>query len=53
MGYVGSYVWELRQQVGSRLLLLPGAQVLVIRADGLILFQRRSDNGVWEFPAGS
>lgn len=53
MGYVGSYVWELRQVVGSRLLLLPGAQVLVIRTDGLVLFQRRSDNGVWEFPAGS
>lgn len=53
MGYVGSYVWELRQELGSRLLLLPGAQVLVTRTDGLVLFQRRSDNGVWEFPAGS
>ncbi|GAC1373463.1 MAG: NUDIX hydrolase [Pseudarthrobacter sp.] len=53
MGHIGSYVWELRQQVGSRQLLLPGAQVLVLGAQGTVLFQRRVDNGVWEFPAGA
>ena len=53
MGHVGSYVWELRQKVGSRQLLLPGAQVLVLRADGAALLQRRADNGVWELPAGA
>ncbi|MEQ4518409.1 NUDIX domain-containing protein [Pseudarthrobacter sp. B907] len=53
MGHVGSYVWELRQKVGSRQLLLPGAQVLVLRSDGTALFQRRVDNGVWELPAGA
>lgn len=53
MGHVGSYVWQLRQQVGSRQLLLPGAQVLVLRTDGAALLQRRADNGVWELPAGA
>jgi 8-oxo-dGTP pyrophosphatase MutT (NUDIX family) len=39
--------------VGSSLLLVPRAQVLVMRADSKIPLQRRSDNGVWEIPAGS
>ena len=47
-----SYLWELRQQVGSRLLLMPGAQVLVVDA-GRILFQRSRDTGLWELPAGA
>lgn len=53
MGHIGSYVWELRQQVGTRQLLLPGAQVLVLRTDGAALLQRRADNGLWELPAGA
>jgi 8-oxo-dGTP pyrophosphatase MutT (NUDIX family) len=53
VGHIGSYVWELRQKVGSRQLLLPGAQVLVLGAHGTALFQRRVDNGVWELPAGA
>ncbi|MCC3268745.1 NUDIX domain-containing protein [Arthrobacter gengyunqii] len=53
MGHIGSYVWELRQKVGNRQLLLPGAQVLVLRTDGTALLQRRVDNGVWELPAGA
>ena len=53
MGHIGSYVWELRKKVGTRQLLLPGAQVLVLRPDGTALLQRRADNGVWELPAGA
>lgn len=34
-------------------MLAPGAQVLVRRQDERVLFQRRSDNGVWELPAGA
>ncbi|MEV6987544.1 NUDIX domain-containing protein [Sphaerisporangium sp. NPDC051017] len=48
-----SYLWSLRQDVGSRLLLVPGAQVLLIDDLDRVLFQRRSDNGLWEIPAGS
>lgn len=53
MGYVGSYLWSLREQVGHRLLLVPGAQVVLVDSHERILFQRRADTGLWEFPAGA
>ncbi|GAB2673094.1 NUDIX domain-containing protein [Kribbella swartbergensis] len=51
--YEGSYLWGLRQQVGSRLLLMPGAQVLVVDDADRMLFQRSRDTGLWELPAGA
>ncbi|MFI6678249.1 NUDIX domain-containing protein [Kribbella sp. NPDC050470] len=51
--YEGSYLWELRQHVGSRLLLMPGAQVLVVDDADRMLFQRSRDTGRWELPAGA
>ncbi|UKY50068.1 NUDIX domain-containing protein [Streptomyces inhibens] len=53
MSYVGSYLWSLRQKVGTRRLLVPGAQVLLLNDAGHGLFQQRVDNGVWELPAGA
>jgi 8-oxo-dGTP pyrophosphatase MutT (NUDIX family) len=53
MGYVGSYIWSLRRDVGNRPLLVPGAQVLLVDEAGRGLLQRRADLGVWELPAGS
>lgn len=53
MTYVGSYTWDLRQHLGNRLLLLPGAQVLVIDEADRILFQRSRDTGRWGLPAGA
>ena len=53
MNYVGSYTWQLRQRVGSELLLMPGAQVVVVDERERILFQRRRDSGLWELPAGA
>ncbi|MER7046571.1 NUDIX domain-containing protein [Streptomyces jumonjinensis] len=53
VGYVGSYLWSLRQRVGSRPLLVPGAQILLLDGDGRALFQQRADSGVWELPAGA
>jgi 8-oxo-dGTP pyrophosphatase MutT (NUDIX family) len=53
MTYEGSYLWEVRRQVGSRLLLMPGAQVLVVDSADRILFQRSRDSGLWELPAGA
>jgi 8-oxo-dGTP pyrophosphatase MutT (NUDIX family) len=49
---VDSYLGGLRRLVGSRLLLMPGAQVLAVDADDRILFQRSRDSGLWELPAG-
>lgn len=53
MGYIGSYIWSLRQHVGHRRLLVPGAQVLLVDDTGRALFQQRADNGLWEIPAGA
>lgn len=53
MGYIGSYTWQLREKVGSQLLLMPGAQVVLVDATDRVLFQRRRDNGLWEIPAGA
>jgi 8-oxo-dGTP pyrophosphatase MutT (NUDIX family) len=49
---VDSYLAQLRRDVGSRLLLLPGAQVLAVDSADRILFQRSRDSGLWELPAG-
>jgi 8-oxo-dGTP pyrophosphatase MutT (NUDIX family) len=53
MDEADSYVGALRRHVGSRLLLLPGAQVLLVDPAGRVLFQQRADSGVWELPAGA
>ena len=52
MPFEGSYLWRLRQKVGSDLVLFPGAMVFLVRADGAVLFTRRADNGMWCLPAG-
>lgn len=52
MAYRGSYIWSLRERVGHQELLVPGAQVILLD-DEQALFQRRSDTGEWEIPAGS
>lgn len=48
-----SYVGQLRQRIGSQLLLLPGARVVIEDRDGKILLQQRSDFGVWGLPGGN
>ena len=52
MPFEGSYLWRLRQKVGSELLLMPGAMLILARDDGAVLFTRRVDNGLWCLPAG-
>jgi 8-oxo-dGTP pyrophosphatase MutT (NUDIX family) len=53
MAYVGSYLWHLRQEIGSELVLMPGAMVALRRDDGRILLTRRSDDGTWCLPGGA
>jgi 8-oxo-dGTP pyrophosphatase MutT (NUDIX family) len=53
MTYEGSYLWDIRRQLGSRPLLMPGAQVLVVDDAERILLQRSRDSGLWELPAGA
>jgi 8-oxo-dGTP pyrophosphatase MutT (NUDIX family) len=53
MTFVGSYLWKLRKVVGSELVLMPGAMVVLERDDGHILLTKRGDTGSWCLPAGA
>ena len=52
MGFEGSYLWRLRQKIGSELVVVPAAQILVIDSDDRFLLIRRSDTGWWGLPSG-
>ena len=47
------YILELRKTLGSRPLIMAGAGVILINKNGEVLLQKRSDNGCWDYPAGS
>jgi len=49
MGYVGSYIWQIRQQHGwgTKPLLVPGVVIVIENADGQVLLGKRSDNNLW------
>jgi 8-oxo-dGTP pyrophosphatase MutT (NUDIX family) len=53
LAFKGSYLWRLRQKVGSDLVLMPGAMVALLREDGRVLLTKRRDTGVWCLPAGA
>lgn len=50
--FAASYLGRLRLVVGDRLILSPGARVVVEDDQGRILLQKRSDFGVWGVPGG-
>ena len=50
---MSTYLRELRQRVGSSLLLMPGVAAVIRNEEGRVLLQKRSDNGEWSLPAGS
>lgn len=52
-GFADSYLGRLRAVVGDRLLLVPGARIVIERDDGRILMQKRADFGVWGLPGGN
>ncbi len=53
MPYTGSYLWKLRQAVGSELVLMPGAMVALRSSDGAVLLTQRADDDSWCLPAGA
>lgn len=54
MGFSDSYLGQLRKRIGSDLVLMPGAMVVLRRpADGRVLLTRRADDGTWCLPAGA
>ncbi len=48
-----SYLGQLRELVGSRLLRVPGTRIVIEKENGEILLQKRSDFAVWGLPGGS
>jgi len=52
LAFVDSYLWRLRQKVGSELILMPGAMVVLEREDGYVLLTKRADDGAWCLPSG-
>ena len=53
MSFEESYLGKIRQLVGSQLLLVPGARIVVQDLDERVLLQRRSDLGLWGLPGGN
>ena len=47
------YILNLRKVVGHRALIMPGAGVFVVNDKNEILIEKRADNGLWDYPAGS
>ncbi|MCK1393937.1 NUDIX domain-containing protein [Bradyrhizobium sp. 1] len=48
-----SYVGQLRRFVGDRLLLVPGARIVIENTAGEVLLHRRTDFGLWGLPGGN
>ncbi|MBQ6251045.1 NUDIX hydrolase [Ruminococcus sp.] len=47
------YILDLRKELGSRPLIMAGAGVIIINDKNEILLGKRTDNGYWDYPAGS
>lgn len=52
VGFEQTYLGKLRASVGTGLLLVPGARIIVSNDDGDILLQLRSDFLKWGLPGG-
>ncbi len=50
---MSDYIMDLRRIVGHRLLLSPGASVLVEDAEGRVLLEKRHDDGRWGYAGGA
>ena len=50
---MSSYMMNLRAQLGNQLVLTPSVAAIVRNEAGQILFLVRSDNGLWDLPAGA
>lgn len=46
-----NYIKEMRNLIGNKPLMLVGTSVIAVK-DGMILLQKRADNGQWGYPGG-
>lgn len=51
--FADSYLGKLRQIIGERPVLMPGARIIAENAAGEILLIKRGDFNLWGWPAGS
>ena len=49
---ISPYIKSLRDDLGTRLLLLPGVSAVIVDEQGRILLAQRSDDGCWALIAG-
>jgi ADP-ribose pyrophosphatase YjhB (NUDIX family) len=52
-GFADTYLGQLRQAIGSRLVLMPGARIVIEDPAGRVLLQLRSDFNLWGLPGGN
>ena len=53
MSYEGSYVWRVRQLVGTMPLLVPGVTLVLRDEEDRVLLQLRDDTEEWDLPGGA
>ena len=46
------YIQDLRAQIGTRTIKVPGGRAILANPDGEVLLQKRTDFGIWGLPAG-
>ncbi|MBQ9300248.1 MAG: NUDIX hydrolase [Clostridia bacterium] len=46
------YIQTMRRKIGHDPLIVVGASVILVNAEGWVLLQRRADNGMWGYHGG-
>jgi 8-oxo-dGTP pyrophosphatase MutT (NUDIX family) len=50
---MADYIGELRKLIGTRPIIMCGANVIILDSDGRILLHHRVDNDTWGLPGGA
>jgi 8-oxo-dGTP pyrophosphatase MutT (NUDIX family) len=49
---MSDYIWELRKVIGTRPIIMCGANTIILDEIGRILLHHRTDNDTWGLPGG-
>lgn len=52
-GFSESWLGQLRQLIGSRIVLMPGTRIVIENDQGQILLDHRADFRIWALPGGA